>query len=481
MSYGRRKIFTDATEITKENVVAEVNAAYVVHCKNRNEIINLYRYYRNKTSILDKAKEVRPEINHKVGEARPMEAVKFYKGYVFGEPVQYVRRERSDKGTADDEIAAGINQLNSSMSDANKAACDGKMATWLLVCGTGYKMCLPSLVWTKGSDEPPFELYAPDPRCTFVVYNNGIEERPVMNVTYINKKNGDVVFTVYTRERVFTFKEGTGDVGEKPNNMGMLPIVEFPADSLMGVFEPALPIVDAINELQSNRLDDIVQFVNSLLAVLGAELSKEAYQKLYDWKMMFLPDGTDAKYLSANMSQADVQTLKDDLYQSFLTVCGMPNRNGGSSTSDNGVAVELRDGWQSAETRAKEYETGYKAAEKEFLKVVLRVMRDTVGTNLKLTDIDTHFTRRNYDNIATKSQVLVATLNSGKIHPEICFTMCGAFPDPESAYLKSKEWVEEQQKKEAERIANTRASAVPPVQQATDGHEGASTDPVSQV
>lgn len=41
MSYGRRKIFTDAAEITAENVVREVNAAYLVHLDNRNEIIEL--------------------------------------------------------------------------------------------------------------------------------------------------------------------------------------------------------------------------------------------------------------------------------------------------------------------------------------------------------------------------------------------------------------------------------------------------------
>ena len=47
MSYGRRKIFSDASEITATNVVEEVNAAYLVHTENRNGINELYRYYRN--------------------------------------------------------------------------------------------------------------------------------------------------------------------------------------------------------------------------------------------------------------------------------------------------------------------------------------------------------------------------------------------------------------------------------------------------
>jgi hypothetical protein len=70
-----------------------------------------------------------------------------------------------------------------------------------------------------------------------------------------------------------------------------------------------------------------------------------------------------------------------------------------------------------------------------------------VGTSLKLADIDTHFTRRNYENIASKSQVLVSMLNNPKIHPELAFAHCGMFPDPESAYLQSKAYYDEQMEK----------------------------------
>ena len=160
MSYGRRKIFTDEAEITAENVVREVNAAFLVHTENRNEIIELYHYYRNKTAIEQKKKEVRENINHKIGEARCLEVTNFYKGYLFGEPIQYVRREKTQNGTADDIIASDINALNSYMGDANKAACDSKLGKWMLVAGTSYKMVLPNKLWQKDGDEPPFNIYA---------------------------------------------------------------------------------------------------------------------------------------------------------------------------------------------------------------------------------------------------------------------------------------------------------------------------------
>lgn len=484
MSYGRRKIFTDAAEITAGNVVAEVNAAFQTHMENRNEIAELYRYYRNQTAIENKTKEVRENINFKIGEARCLEVTNFYKGYLFGEPIQYVRREKTQSTAPDDAIAADINALNGHMADANKAACDSKLGKWMLVAGTAYKMVLPNKAWQKDGDEPPFGVYALDPRRTFVVYSSDVDERPLMNVTYAKRKNGDIVFTVYTPDRVYTYEYGHSIASEEPNPLGMLPIVEYPAADQLGVFEPVTPLVDALNALQSNRLDDVAQYINSFLAILGAQVDEDTYKKLDEWKMLCLPEGTDAKYLSSPMSQADVQTLKDDLYQAILTICGVPNRNGGTSTSDTGQAVELRDGWSSAETRAKDLETAFKAAEREHLKVVLRILRDTVGTSLKLGDIEAHFTRRNYENIATKSQVLIAMLNNPWIHPEVAYASCGMFPDPESAYLQGKAWKEEQDekaRKEAERLANSGTNQMSAVQQKADGSEGTGTSPVSKV
>jgi hypothetical protein len=180
---------------------------------------------------------------------------------------------------------------------------------------------------------------------------------------------------------------------------------------------------------------------------MGAQLDEETYAKLNAWKTLCLPEGSDAKYLSPAMNQGDVQTLKNDLYQAALVICGVPNRNGGSSTSDTGAATIVRDGWSAAEGRAKIIETSFKEAEKQSLKLDLRILRDTVGTSLKLSDVDIHFTRRNYENIASKSQVLVAMLNNPHIHPELAFQHCGMFADPESAYLQSKAYYEEQMEK----------------------------------
>ncbi len=447
MSYGRRIIYSDATEITIENVVEEVRKAILIHNRNRNEIRKLDEYYRGKTDILYKQREVRDTINYKIAENRAYEITSFYEGYIFGEPIQYVRRENTNQKNSDDAIASDINVLNGHMANAGKAACDKDLGKWMLVAGTGYRMALPNNLWNKDGDEPPFKVYSLDPRNTFVVYSNGVEQTKLMGVCCVKREN-DILYCVYTPKWYFEVSS-MGVVKTAPHAIGMIPVIEYPAESRLGIFEIVLPLLDALNTLQSNRMDDIVQYVNSFLAIFGGQLDEETYNKLNEWKTLCLPEGTDAKYLSATLSQADVQTLKDDLYQSILTITGLPNRNSGSG--DNGVAIIYRDGYATCESRSKVFEVGFKEADREFLRLALRYLRDTEGTSLKITDIEPHFTRRNYENIAAKAQVLTQMLNNSKIHPELAFAHCGMFADPEGAYLQSKDWWEENERKAEEK------------------------------
>ena len=440
--FGRRKVFTDEEVITAENVINVLTAALNVHAINSSEIDYLWKYYRGKTPILSKVKETRPTINHKICVNRANEIVTFKRGYGFGEPIQYIRRGQDESLTDD------INRLNEYMALAGKQAADSRLAEWLYVCGLGMRMALP------GSDkDEPFKIYTLDPRYSFVVRHNGLGETPVMGVKYIHRLDTSIpVYSVYTKDMYFEIENGQIRKSE-PHVLGCVPIFEYPANlARLGAFEIVLPLLDAINETESNRLDDVVQYVNSFLALCGGTIDEDTTKKLEEYKMLCLPEGVDAKYLSSAMQQADTQVLVDNLYEAVLTICGMPNRNGGSSTSDTGSAVIMRDGWESAEAQMKSVEQEFKEAEKEFLKLVLRILADTpeVEMHLELRNIEAKFTRRNYENIQTKSQVLTTMLGNPKIHPELAFTHCGLFLDPEGAYLQSKAYWEVQEAKEAE-------------------------------
>ena len=54
-----------------------------------------------------------------------------------------------------------------------------------------------------------------------------------------------------------------------------IPIIEYPINSArLGAFEIVLSVLDAINTVQSNRLDGIEQFVQSLIVLINSEIAR---------------------------------------------------------------------------------------------------------------------------------------------------------------------------------------------------------------
>ena len=452
--YGRRVITTDAIEITNANIVDELNKAFDTHNLNRGEIEYLWNYYRGKQPILQRVKTVRPEICNKIVENRANEIVSFKVGYLCGEPIQYVGRN------GDESVSRAIAELNEMMFSENKATQDKEIVEWQMICGTSYRLVLPDK--NGEEDDAPFEMYTLDPRDTFVVRSSEVGNEPKFAVKYRVDSERNRICSIYTANWYWKLIDDK-IVESKPHALGMIPIFEYPANNArLGAFEIVLPMLDAINNVASNRMDGVEQFIQAFVKFVNCDIDEEQFKALKDLgaiKVKSIDGSTaDVSIVTQELNQVQTQTLVDYLYQTVLTICGMPNRNGGSSTSDTGAAVIMRDGWSLAESRAKDSELMFKRSENEVLKLILRIIRDTEGLsediyNLKLKNLSLQFTRRNYENVQSKSQVLVSMLQQNKIHPRLAFTSSGLFTDPESAYQLSKEYSEEQERKALEMMA----------------------------
>ena len=449
--YGRRVITTDTIALTDTNIVSEINKAFDTHNLNRGEIEYLWNYFRGKQPILLREKKVRPEICNRIVENRANEIVSFKVGYLCGEPIQYVGRN------GDESVSRAIAELNEMMFSENKATQDKEIVEWQMICGTAYRLVLPD---SRGEeDDAPFEMFTLDPRDTFIVRSTEVGNKPMFAVKYRVDSENNRICSVYSADWYWKLK-GDQVVESRPHALGMIPIFEYPANNArLGAFEIVLPMLDAINNVASNRMDGVEQFIQAFVKFVNCDIDEEQFKALKELGAIKVKsiDGSaaDVSIVTQELNQVQTQTLVDYLYQTVLTICGMPNRNGGSSTSDTGAAVIMRDGWTLAESRAKDSELMFKKSENDVLKLILRIIRDTQGLsediyNLKLKNLSLQFTRRNYENVQSKAQVLVSMLQQNKIHPRLAFTSSGLFTDPESAYQLSKEYADEQQHKAIE-------------------------------
>lgn len=450
--HGRRKIYTDHKVVDATNIVKVIESAYPTHERNRNEIQYLLDYYKGKQDIREKKKIVRPEINNKVTVNRANEIVTFKTSYLLSGPVQYV------SGGGKDGVSEDVAKLNQFMRAEDKDSKDKEVLDWMHIGGVGVRMTLPNE--SDDLEESPVCVYTLDPRESFVIYYSGVGERPVVGVLRQKDEKGNWKSCAYTKDTYYEVQDGK-IIKKEGHLYGRIPIIEYlHNDARMGAFEVVISQLNAINTLESNRIDSIEDFVNAFDVFENCEISSDSYKQLTSGGQAIQiksSQGLSAKVyrITSELNQSGTQTVVDDMYEAILTVCGMPNRNGGSSTSDTGAATIMRDGWQSAEARAKDTEKTFGRAEREFLRVVLNICKDTADLNLKMSDIKVEFTRKNLSNVQSKAQVLAEMLNNEKIHPKLAFQYSGMFSDSEDAYRISMDYYEENKKDEGDTKTQT--------------------------
>lgn len=438
--HGRRVCYTNEANITAGNVVEVLNKALVVHQRNRSEIIYLEKYLRGVQPILDRIKKVNGEINNKIVVNIANEIVTFKTSEFAGEPIQYVSRGSKKS------VPAKVGQLNDMMISEGKQTKDLELAYQMFTCGVGYRLIIHDRKpRAEYLDEAPFEIHIPDPKNTFVVRLNDVSKRPVMGVTYVflDDVKSKVEYTVYTERATYTIS-GTAGRAEKIthatlHNFGMISLIEYPCNPVrMGAFEVVLPLLDAINLTQSNRLDGIEQFIQAIMVFEGVDITREQFLELKDLGALKLPPAMDGRtskvyYLNEQLDQAQTQTLVDDMYQTILQIVGMPAQgNANNSDSSNNGAVIMKNGWWHAEARALETQAMWKAAETEALKIVLKICADSNAlTGLKVSEVEPKFWRQNYEDLLVKTQSFASLRGAGM--PAIqAFTFSHLSRDPES-------------------------------------------------
>lgn len=459
---GRQQIFTDVEEITRGNVVEVLNDALFIHQGNRAEIEYLHQYLRGNQPILNRVKDVRPEICNTVVINRSNQIVTFKVSSFVGEPIQIVSR------SSDKRISDAVEKLNSMLLSENKFSKDMDLAYWMFTCGVGYQLILrdKAEAYMAGElyDEAPFEIYILDPRNTFVIRKNDVTERVLAGVTFTFKDDYTVKYTVYTANETFYLTGSMLSAGKLDrvvrHNFGMVPIVEYPCNALrMGAFEVVIGLLDAINNTESNRMDGVEQFIQALMVFENVDIDEGQFEKLRDKGAIKITsrDGLTSKvyYLNEQLDQVQTQTLIEDLKMEVHQIAGMPTQgNANTSDSSNNGAVIMKNGWWDSESRMKEVEGMWRKSATESNKIIFKICREANAFDLRVSDIQLKFLRRSYEDKMSKIQGLSMLLGA-KVPPLLAFQIAEVVADSESAARQYEAYQDEQEEKmlkEMERV-----------------------------
>ena len=438
--YGRLDIYSTFDEITEENVLEELNSALVYHMANMFQEEFLYWYRRGVQPILNRTKEIREDILNKVQENHAAETVDFKNGYFLTDPATYQARRRGVQGK--------LKKLNEYLYVSGKHEADNKIADWFHTVGKG--VCYVEPV---EDEKMPFRAFALDPRSAFVVYSLRPGNKPIMGVNLVTV-DGKAKFDVFTERMVFHLSGTvTGKIisteknqnymvnavtldSSEPNVLGQIPIIEYRYNSInQGSFECGVPILDSINNIVSNAVDGIEQFIQSLAVAVNCEFPEDT--TLTDIRkagMIALrsvgENKADFKVLSEQLDQTQTKVLVDRLYDQYLRIVAMPSRSNGSSTYDTtGSAVLANFGWYQADCAKRNTIDLFKESNRQFDAIITDILRRKGLLDIDINDFELEIVSNETANVQSKAQAFQTLLAAG-MHPELAAAKSGISNDP---------------------------------------------------
>jgi SPP1 family phage portal protein len=453
-THGRRRIYTSEDLITEENILQVVNEALMTHAVNATEEKYLSDYRRGITPILQRTKERNAFICNKVNENHAEEICAFKNGYFLSQPSFYTSRNGKSQSK--------VNKLNEYLYRSGKHIADNKVVDSFHTVGIGVLYVEPG-----EDDDTPVRCYAMNPLQAFVVYSLRPGNKPMLGISMV-MGGARLYIDAYTKDKCYRIIGSPASVRKvvdgrmvdgiataqavykvDENAIGEIPIIEYRYNSLdMCAFEAALPLLDALDELASDRLDGVGQFIQSLMVIYGADLPDgETAETMKSKGILVLPrmgDGTqaDVKILSEELNQSQTQTLVDWTYRQILRVCSMPDTTkGGTSTSDTASAVFLRDGFANAQVCARNTEDLFRESNAYFDRILLKILEGKqLIKGLKISDFELNFVRNETSGMYEKAQALNLLLNSG-VEPTLAFGKSGVSNDPNADVKMSEKWL----------------------------------------
>lgn len=455
---GRKKIYTNVKNITKENIVDVLKKAYSAHQYNVFKMQFLIDYERG-IQPLQRPKIVRKDIDIRTTSSLPNYIKEFNIGYNWGAPIMLVQRggkELHNTNPSTDNL--GISALNEQLKNIeNIGYKDQCMAEFVEIVGIGHKMVDIKTDFPDSIEEPYVgslvEDYYLDSRYAFCVYYNGPGQKKIMGVTYVEDDN--VLYMTCTTDK-YRFEVENWEVKEQQiNPLGMVNIVEFERlPDRTGCFERAIPKIDALNILESDFANDVSQRTQEMwwgdnIDFKEDENGNPIKPKSGDWILTVSQDGKVAKIqpLSSNFDGGSTLNAIDESRTTILQECYIPIQYSSSGGGSTGVATDMSSGWSATELMAQRKQQITEKAKREELELILRAFKqvptrilpaDSPLRKIHVSDMSMKFLRnRNYD-MSIKANTFATYFNCG-VYPLHILQIIDAFPDPEQTFIDSED------------------------------------------
>lgn len=317
------------TEMTPE-ILAKYMAKHKTEINQRYQ--KLHDAYENKYKIdkIEKKPDWKPDNRIPVNFAKYITDT--MNGFFIGIPI---------KTTADDETVSQYLEFLDQYNDQDDN--NAELSKVCSIYGNGYEMYYVD-------EDGNIGITYLTPMEAFIIYDDSILERPLFfvrhytdadNVEWGSWSDGHVVQHFVNR--------GTYKWIDQPKKHGFdgVPAVEYVEnEERMGVFESALPMIDAYNKAISEKANDVDYFADAYLKILGTSLNKNELEQLRQKRIINF-DGEDAANLiveflqkpNGDTTQENLINRLEKLIFQISMVANISDENFGTSS---GIALKYK-------------------------------------------------------------------------------------------------------------------------------------------
>lgn len=189
-------------------------------------------------------------------------------------------------------------------------------------------------------------------------------------------------------------------VGEEPHYFSQCPANIFSLPDEKSIFDCVMGLQDAANELLSNEIDDYSAFCDAYLLLAGVDADAEDIAAMKENRVLILPDGAVAQWLTKNANDAQVENILKRIHDSIYRIAQCPDFS--SETFVGGVSsgIAIRYRLTGMETRAAKIAAEMKKALQRRVEIICGVAQLKLGEEI-FRDIDIDFKRNIPEDLTT--------------------------------------------------------------------------------
>lgn len=263
----------------------------------------------------------------------PKYIVDTFNGFFIGNPIKVVAK---DSAVAEYiEYLDGYNDQDSS---------NAEIAKIMSIYGKCYEM------YFTDEDAEICTVHL-SPLDAFMVKDDSILERPLFFVRrYTDRENNEFgsISNAYG-VRYFAVTGGLRWLDEdwQPHYFPGVPATEFVEnEEELGIFEPALSMINAYNKAVSEKANDVDYFADAYLKILGASLNDDELQHIRDNRIINFDNGDIdrliVEFMDKPASDATQEHLLDVLKENIFITCMVANISDENFGTASGIALQYK-------------------------------------------------------------------------------------------------------------------------------------------